>query len=320
MKILVTGAAGLIGSALVNKLETQGYEIISCDIRLRDNPLSFFSEDITPVLTQCTGIIHLAAIARVIHGEMYPELCQKVNVDGTIKLLELCKLLPNKPWFIYGSSREVYGEQQKLPVTESAPLSPVNNYAKSKVLIEEYVTSLQDSNLNVAILRFSNVYGGLLDHHNRVIPAFCINALKGYPIRIDGRECIFDFTYLDDVVEGIYLAVKYLQDKKSSLPSPIHLTANRPCSLEDLATIVLETTGSDSRVDFHPPRSFDVPKFYGDFTRATELLGWLPKHSLEVGLSKFITNLQNNTQGCPKNIDTVIYENIKSYSWLPTLL
>ncbi|WP_341749796.1 NAD(P)-dependent oxidoreductase [Candidatus Tisiphia endosymbiont of Sialis lutaria] len=319
MKILVTGAAGLIGSELVKKLEKQGYEVISCDIRLRDNPLNFFSGNITSVLTQCIGIIHLAAIARVIHGEMYPELCQEINVDGTIKLLELCKSLPNKPWFIYGSSREVYGEQQELPVTESAVLNPINNYAKSKLSIEKYSTNLRDFNFNIAILRFSNVYGGLLDHHNRVIPAFCINALRKNPIRVDGRECIFDFTYLDDVVEGIYLTVKYLQNKKSYLP-PIHLTTNRPCSLEDLAKIVLGITGSNSRIDFHSPRNFDVSRFYGDFTRAKELLGWFPRHTLEIGLSKFIRNLKNNTQEYPKNIDMIIYENIKSYSWLPALL
>ncbi|MFP3028459.1 MAG: NAD-dependent epimerase/dehydratase family protein, partial [Wolbachia sp.] len=103
MGILITGAAGLIGSTLVKKLENQGHEVISCDIRFRDNPLSFFSEDIVPLLAQCTGIIHLAAISRVIHGELYPTLCQKINVDGTMRFLGLCKSLPNKPWFIYAS-------------------------------------------------------------------------------------------------------------------------------------------------------------------------------------------------------------------------
>ncbi len=319
MGILITGAAGLIGSALVEKLEKQGYEVISCDIRFRDNPLSFFSEDIMPLLAKCTGVIHLAAISRVIHGELYPELCQKVNVDGTIQFLEFCKSLPNKPWFIYASSREVYGEQKELPVAESASINPINNYAKGKAFIEEQVINLKGSNFNVAILRFSNVYGGLLDHSSRVIPALCINALKGDPIRIEGKECVFDFTYLDDVIEGIYLTVKYLQNEKSSLPA-IHLTTNSPCTLENLAKTILKVTESDSRIDFYPPRNFDVTKFHGDFTRAKELLGWSPKHSLKVGLGKFIKSLQNNTQEYPNNIDMVIYENIKSYSWFPSLL
>ena len=96
-KILVTGAAGLVGSALVERLKKQNYEIMCCDIRLRDNPLSFFSEEVIPLLQECVGVVHLAAISRVIHGEQHPELCHKVNVEGTTKFLELCKLLPNKP-------------------------------------------------------------------------------------------------------------------------------------------------------------------------------------------------------------------------------
>ncbi|MBD0391641.1 NAD(P)-dependent oxidoreductase [Wolbachia endosymbiont of Pentalonia nigronervosa] len=317
MAILITGAAGLIGSALVEKLEKQGYEVVSCDIRFFDNPLSFFSEDIVPLLAKCTGIIHLAAISRVIHGELYPELCKKINVDGTIQFLELCKSLPNKPWFIYASSREVYGEQKELPVNESASIDPINNYAKGKAFVEKQIASLKD--FNVAILRFSNVYGGLLDHNSRVIPALCINALKGDPLKIEGKECVFDFTYLDDVIEGICLTLRYLQSERSSLPT-IHLTTNSPCALEDLAKTILKVTGSDSRIDFYPPRNFDVTKFYGDFTRAKELLGWVPNYSLEEGLKQFIKNLQDNTKNFSKNIDMVIYENIKSYSWLPSLL
>ncbi|MGL9731601.1 MAG: NAD-dependent epimerase/dehydratase family protein [Wolbachia sp.] len=317
MGILITGAAGLIGSALVEKLEKQGYEAISCDIRLRDNPISFFSKNIVPILAKCTGIIHLAAISRVIHGELYPELCRKINVDGTIQFLELCNSLPNKPWFIYASSREVYGEQKELPVKESANINPINNYAKGKAFVEEKITSLKD--FNVAILRFSNVYGGLLDHNSRVIPALCINALKGDPIKIEGKECVFDFTYLDDVIEGICLTVKYLQSEKSSLPT-IHLTTNNPCTLENLAKMILKVTESDSRIDSYPPRNFDVTKFHGDFTKAKKLLGWVPRYSLETGLKQFVENLRGSTRKFSKNIDMVIYEDIKSYSWLPSLL
>lgn len=103
-KILVTGSAGLIGSALTRKLRNTGYEVIDCDIRSKNNPLSFFSEDIQPILKECKGIIHLAAISRVIHGEQYPELCEEVNVSATKKFLEFYENLPHKPWLIYGSS------------------------------------------------------------------------------------------------------------------------------------------------------------------------------------------------------------------------
>ncbi|MFV9866056.1 NAD-dependent epimerase/dehydratase family protein [Rickettsia conorii] len=318
-KVLITGAAGLIGSTLVERLAKHNYEIISCDIRLINNPLSFYSKQIIPLLNECIGIIHLAAISRVIHGEQCPDLCNKVNVEETTKFLELYKVMPHKPWFIYGSSREVYGEQSQLPVTESASLNPVNNYANGKVLIEEFIADLENTGFNVAVLRFSNVYGGLLDHYNRVVPAFCINALKNEPIRIEGQGCVFDFTYLEDAVDGISLAVNHLQNVKSSLP-PIHFTTNRPCSLGELANLILKLTNSHSKIDIYPARNFDVSCFYGDFSRAKELLNWSPKHSLEQGLNKFIENLKNGKKACPKNLDMVIYENIDSYSWLPALL
>ncbi|AVP87927.1 NAD-dependent epimerase/dehydratase [Candidatus Phycorickettsia trachydisci] len=318
-KILVTGSAGLIGSALTQKLRSNGYEVIDCDIRFVNNPLSFFSEEIRPVLNKCTGIIHLAAIARVIHGEQYPELCKQVNVDGTKKFLKFYEKLSHKPWLIYGSSREVYGNQDNLPVVESANFNPVNVYAKGKVEIENAVKALGTQGFNTLILRFSNVYGGLLDHNDRVIPALCINALNNDTIRIDGKECVFDFTYIEDVVEGILLTVKKMRNLQK-IELPIHFTGCRGCSLEELVKIILKITDSKSSIDYRLPRNFDVTSFYGDFSNAQKLLGWKPKHSLEEGIEKFVLNIQNEDRNCPYNVEMEIYEDIKSYSWLPALL
>lgn len=320
-KILITGAAGLIGSALAKKLISQGYEIINCDIRFKDNPISFFSNEIQPLLEQCVGIIHLGAIARVIHGEVYPELCQQVNVDGTIKLLEFYQNLPSKPWFIYGSSREVYGDQGVLPVTEKASLNPVNQYAQGKVLIEDYINKLKKLGLNTVILRFSNVYGGMLDHYDRVVPVFCLKALKNEPIRIEGKDCVFDFTYIDDVVEGILLTVNHLSNGlKQKIETPIHFTGNFGCNLEELANIIIKITNSKSVINYYPPRNFDVSRFWGDYSNATNILNWSPKYSLETGLNKFITDIKSTEKISPQNIEMKIYENIESYSWLPALL
>lgn len=319
-KILVTGSAGLIGSALIQKLRNTGYEVIDCDIRSKNNPLSFFSEGIQPILEECKGIIHLAAISRVIHGEQYPELCEEVNVSGAKKFLEFYENLPHKPWLIYGSSREVYGNQDNLPVVEDAALNPVNTYAKGKVEIEHRIKKLEKQGFNTVILRFSNVYGGLLDHYDRVIPAFCINALKGNTIRIDGKECVFDFTYIEDVVEGILLAVEKLMSFQQIGLLPVHLTGCRGCNLDELVRIIMDITGSKSPIDYRPPRNFDVSCFYGDFSNAHKLLGWKPKHSLEEGIEKFISDIQNAVTDCPYNVEMQIYENIKSYSWLPALL
>lgn len=318
-RILVTGSAGLIGSATTKKLLESGHEVVDCDIRFITNPMSFYSNKIVPILANCDGIIHLASISRVIHGEQYPELCEEVNVKSTIKFLEFYKALLHKPWFIYGSSREVYGEQKSLPVIENADFNPVNKYAKGKVAIENEITKLQHAGFNATILRFSNVYGGLVDHYDRVVPAFCINALNDKTIRIDGKECVFDFTYVEDVVDGILLVVDKMSNLKK-IDSPIHFTGCRGCDLQELAKIILNITNSKSQIDYKPPRNFDVSRFYGDFSNAQKLLGWNPKHTLEEGIKKFITDLKSAESNNPHNLEMTIYEDIKSYTWLPALL
>ena len=318
-KILVTGAAGMIGFALSHKLESLGYAVIKSDLRFCDNSLDFTSHNIIPLLEQCDGVIHLAGISRVIDGEKHTELCKEINVNGTIKFLNFCKNINNKPWFIYGSSREVYGQQKVLPVSEDVTLKPLNVYAESKVSIENTISDLRKHGFKGLILRFSNVYGGMLDHYNRVIPAFCLNALKNDLITIEGSECVFDFTYINDVVDGIALAVNKMQ--KNILQEPaIHFTGNRGCNLEHLAKIILKITGSNSNLKYYPARTFDVGKFYGDYSLATKLLNWRPKHSLEDGLKKFIYEIKNSAKECPYNLKMTLYEDIKSYSWLPALL
>lgn len=318
-KILVTGSAGLIGFILSEKLKQQGYEIIDCDIRFNNKPLDFASENIIDILKQCDGIIHLAAISRVIDGEKHPELCQKINLNNTLKFLEYYNSLTHKPWLIYGSSREVYGQQVVLPVHENAHCNPINIYAKCKRAIEKHLSTLQQKNNNILILRFSNVYGGMLDHYNRVVPAFCLNALTNNTISVEGGECVFDFTYVYDVVDGIYLAVNKLQ-KGKLVDSIIQLTSNKGCSLTELAKLVLDITDSGSKIEYYPARDFDVGKFYGHYQVASQCLGWTPKYSLEEGLTRFIHDLKNSAKQCPYSITMEIYENIKSYSWLPALL
>ena len=317
-RILVTGSAGLLGSAITKKLRAEEYQVIDCDIRFIDNHVNFYSETAKSLMQECDGIIHLAAISRVIHGEQYPELCNKVNVEGTEKFLTFYANLPQKPWLIYGSSREVYGQQKNMPVKEDATFNPVNVYARGKVEIENKVRDLSNEGFNTAILRFSNVYGGLMDHFDRVMPAFCISALKNENIRIDGKECIFDFTYVDDVVDGIILTVEKLQE--SQLNTPIHFTGCRGCDLEELAEMIKEITNSSSKLEYMPPRGFDVARFYGDYTNAKEILGWAPKYTLDSGIRKFIQDLKNAKKNAPNNLEMTIYENIKSYSWLPSLL
>ncbi len=126
-----------------------------------------------------------------------------------------------RPWVVYASSREVYGDPATLPVPEDAPLEPVNIYGRSKAAAEAAVGRAREAGLATAIVRFSNVFGSTADHRDRVVPAFARAAATGGTISIEGAENTFDFTHVEDVGRGLALLVECLKDGHRALP-PIH--------------------------------------------------------------------------------------------------
>ena len=158
---------------------------------------------VAQAMAECSGVIHLAAVSRVFWGEQNPGLCWETNVKGTENVLTAASRMNPKPWVIYSSSREVYGHPQSLPVTEDAPLAPVNIYGRSKAAGEELVNKARTKGLTTAIVRFSNVYGSTSDHSDRVVPAFARAASLGEPLRVDGPDHVFDFNHLEDTVRGL---------------------------------------------------------------------------------------------------------------------
>ncbi len=290
-KILITGSKGLIGHALKSQLQISGFQVIEIDLRypqrhpnhgdVRDlKRLEALSQD-------CCGIVHLAGVSRVIAGEKNPELCWDMNVNGTHAILAAALKSPSRPWVIYASSREVYGQQILLPVKESALLSPVNVYAKSKIAAENAVLEYRAQGLQTAILRFSNVYGSLNDYEDRVIPAFCKAAALGGTIRIDGSHNVFDFTYIDDVVEGIISAINVLEKGRSDLPA-IHFTTGKGTTLLEAATFAKKSSHFKVLFQEMPSRTFDVGRFYGDPSLAFEHLGWRASVMIEEGINRLV--------------------------------
>ena len=141
-RILVTGSSGLLGRALSKRLLQEDLVVVPCDIRPMNGDPSLDicdREALSGALRNATGIIHLAAVSRVIHGENDPTRCWEVNAEATRGLLDLALKARNRPWFVYASSREVYGQQDEFPVKETSSLRPMNIYARSKVEAERYV-------------------------------------------------------------------------------------------------------------------------------------------------------------------------------------
>ncbi len=153
-KILITGGAGFIGSNLVELLSKNSHKYTILDVRSNVNysrnlvnPKDYIQGDVRDkallksilLKEKFRGIIHLAAISRVISGEKDPKRCKSVNIEGLRALLDTISNTKHKPWFIFTSNREVYGNSKVLPVKESYPLKPINTYGQAKVIGEKIV-------------------------------------------------------------------------------------------------------------------------------------------------------------------------------------
>lgn len=292
--VVVTGSSGLVGTALCAALSRLGWEVRAFDVRADGDARgdTRVPADVHRAVRGADGVVHLAAVSRVVWGERDPAGCWATNVDGTRTVIDECLAQARSPWLLFASSREVYGQAASLPVSEDAPLVPVNIYGRSKVAGEELTLAARSSGMRTAVVRLANVYGSVDDHPDRVVPAFARAAAEGLELRVDGPGHTFDFTHLDDVVEGLTRLVNLLAEGASDLP-PIHLLPGRPTTLGELAQLAIESAGTTAPVRFAPPRSYDVSQFYGDPSRAAELLGgWRAQVSIRDGLARLVRDFR----------------------------
>jgi nucleoside-diphosphate-sugar epimerase len=216
-------------------------------------------------------------------GEKDPEHCWQTNVVGTENIVKAAKVSPLKPWILYASSREIYGQKKDLPVKIDAEYEPLNIYARSKVAAEKEILQARKPGLCTAIIRYSSVYGSVDDHETRVVPAFCRAATNGDHLRIDGLDNTLDFTHVDDVVKGTIAVINKLEGGDNALP-PLHLTTGVPTTLLQLAKLASDAAGRELNFIKASSRSYDVAKFYGDTAKTTQLLGWKAKIPVKQGV------------------------------------
>jgi nucleoside-diphosphate-sugar epimerase len=297
--ILITGSAGLVGTALVSILQTRGYRVHPLDLRdpeplLRADVRD--SQGVRDALVGCAGVIHLAAISRVIWGERDPEGCRTTNIGGTRNVLDAALAAAHRPWLIFASSREVYGQPQALPATEDSPLDPINVYGHTKIAGERLVAAACDRGLRGAVVRLSNVYGSAADHHDRVVPAFVRAAVSGQPLRVEGADHTFDFTHVDDTARGIAALAELLDAGRAAAATdpPPDRHADHPRHTGPLA---IELAGTRAPITHAPPRNFDVAHFHGSPERARQLLDWSPRVSLRDGLARLMTAVRAERDG-----------------------
>ncbi|MEQ3637674.1 MAG: NAD(P)-dependent oxidoreductase [Thalassolituus sp.] len=297
-KILMTGHLGLVGRCLKPLLESQGYLVQGFDIAEGSGDICQ-PEELKQALVRVKGVIHLAAVSRVIWGEQDPGLCWRTNAVASEQLLKVaCQQTGIKPWVLVASSREVYGEADVLPVRDSMLLKPVNVYGRAKAYMEEKTLAAREAGLNTAVIRLANVYGCTMDHKDRVLPAFCFNAVRQADLRVDGRNHLFDFTHVSDTVRGLLSVVEQLEHNEKNLP-PTHFLPGIGTTLGEAAEMAVKLAESSSRIVEAPPRNYDVSRFIGDSTQAKELFGWQASITPEQGIGLLVEAFKNQSQEVP---------------------
>jgi nucleoside-diphosphate-sugar epimerase len=303
MNVLITGGAGFIGSSLTKRLIGEDIQVTVVDRVLKPrnlkqvlNRITYIQGDTTdPMLMReafkrrIDGVVHLAAVSRVVWGENDPRSCVEVNEGGTRNILESIRRSDLRPWFIFGSSREVYGESPSLPVCEWFPRQPMNIYGRTKVAGEDLVRQYtQDLGLRSLILRYSNVYGNEHDIMDRVLPRFIHSALTGLPIEVHGGRQLIDFTHINDTVEATMKAMGYLESKTAPFIDDLHVCPGVGTTLQAAIGIISECLGKALDVTYMKERTYDVNKFVGDPTKSKETLGFRAKILPEEGISRTI--------------------------------
>jgi dTDP-glucose 4,6-dehydratase len=298
-RIVITGAAGFIGSHLSETLLDRGYEVIGIDnlltgstdnvAHLVNRPFTFIKHDVTNyihVAGKVDYVLHWASPASPIDYLELPIPTLKVGALGTHKALGLAK--EKGATFVLASTSEVYGDPLEHPQKETYwgnvnPIGPRGVYDEAKRFAEAMTVAYHRfHNLDAKIVRIFNTYGPRMRvKDGRAVPAFASQALRGEDVTIfgDGSQTR-SFTYITDLVDGI---IKLML---SNVNEPVNIGNPREMSIEQIAKTIIEMTGSKSKLVYRPLPTDDPKVRQPDITRARTLLGWEPKVALEEGLVK----------------------------------
>ncbi|MBN1491416.1 MAG: NAD-dependent epimerase/dehydratase family protein [Phycisphaerae bacterium] len=298
MKVLITGSSGQIGTNLGLTLLARGDHVEGIDCRKNT-----WTSDIQTHLVNLVNakpdalpagpfdvVVHLAAHAKVFELVEHPERAME-NIQCCYTALDYARR--HKIPFIFGSSREVYGDIHRH-VTEEGQADFVvaeSPYSASKIAGEALIYSYRQCyGLPYLVFRFSNVYGRYdddIERMERVIPLFIRRIARQEPITVFGKDKVLDFTYIDDCVAGIIRGIDALVSGKVANQT-INLAYGHGSTLMDLVNIVALAVGKEPRVTYEPARPGEVTRYVADIAKARELLGYQPTTPLSGGLPRAI--------------------------------
>ena len=284
--VLLLGGAGFIGSALARCLEQ---EKITAHILVRHD-----TERLESVLPQCGTVIHLASATTPGSSATHPGL-ELGNLALTLRLLELMQNQPETHLIFFSSGGTIYGNPDRLPVTEDAPIAPLSNHGAGKAAQETFCHAFRAQGHAVTILRPSNAYGpGQIPKSGFGLIRTMLECVRvGTPLEIWGDgENIRDFIYIDDIVEACMRLIDLPQDSET-----YNLGSGVGYSINQVRRIVEQVTGVELKTVHHPARGIDVRAVVLDTSRLEARLGWKPETSLEEGVSHTFKWLKQTRAG-----------------------
>ena len=302
-RILVTGGAGFLGSHLCERLLNEGNDVICLDnfftgsksniVHLLKNPyFELVRHDVTmPIFIEVDEIYNLACPASPIHYQYNAIKTVKTSVMGAINMLGLAKRLKAK--ILQASTSEVYGDPEIHPQPESYwgnvnPIGPRSCYDEGKRCAETLFVNYHDQNdVDIKIARIFNTYGPRMHPNDgRVVSNFIVQAIKNQNITVYGQGTqTRSFMYVDDLVEALIR----LMNTNNGVTGPVNLGNPNEFSILELANLVLELTGSSSKISYQSLPVDDPIQRRPDITLAKKLLnGWEPRIQLRDGLIKTI--------------------------------